>query len=163
MSSLGKRLAAQIDLTGDSDEENPRNRLPSSQARSSQPQASQSFGSRDSWGATQEDDSNEVIDLSQDVDEGQGWTCVGAVDAKIVGVRYYNGYASMNEQVLVKREPGNPYDSNAIRINNVHGTQIGHIPKVLASKLAPYMVGSPVTCLPRYSFILRTWLILGID
>lgn len=67
--------------------------------------------------------------MSQDVDEGYGWVCVGAVDAKIVGVRYYNGYASMNEQVMVKREPSNPYDSNAIRINNVHGTQIGHIPR----------------------------------
>jgi len=46
----------------------------------------------------------------------------------------------MNEQVIVKREPGNPYDSNAIRINNVQGDQIGHIPKTLAVKLAPYMV-----------------------
>lgn len=40
---------------------------------------------------------------------------------------------------MVRREPGNPYDSNAIRINNVHSTQIGHIPRTLASKLAPYM------------------------
>jgi len=41
---------------------------------------------------------------------------------------------------MVKREPGNPYDSNAIRINNIHGTQIGHIPRNIASKLASYMV-----------------------
>jgi len=81
-----------------------------------------------------------VIDLSQDADEGLGWVCVGAINAKIVGVRHYSGYATVNEQVLVKREPGNPYDSNAIRINNVHGTQIGHLPRELASKLAPYMV-----------------------
>lgn len=41
---------------------------------------------------------------------------------------------------MIKREPGNPYDSNAIRVNNVQGTQIGHLPKTLAAKLAPYLV-----------------------
>ncbi|OWP00005.1 hypothetical protein B2J93_1593 [Marssonina coronariae] len=30
--------------------------------------------------------------------------------------------------VMITREPGNPYDSNAIRINNVHGTRTGHLP-----------------------------------
>ncbi|KAH8678770.1 putative SWI/SNF-related matrix-associated actin-dependent regulator of chromatin subfamily A member 3-like 1 [Tricladium varicosporioides] len=40
---------------------------------------------------------------------------------------------------MIRREPGNPYDSNAIRIDNVNSEQIGHIPKVLASKLASYM------------------------
>jgi len=137
MSSLGKRLANLVDLTGD-DENESRHRV---NQYTSQHQSSQSFNERDSWGTQRtDDDSNEIIDLSQDVDEGNGWLCVGAIDAKIVGVRYYSGYASMNEKVMVKREPGNPYDSNAIRINNVHGTQIGHIPKTIASKLAPYMV-----------------------
>ncbi|EHK98714.1 putative SWI/SNF-related matrix-associated actin-dependent regulator of chromatin subfamily A member 3-like 1 [Glarea lozoyensis 74030] len=40
---------------------------------------------------------------------------------------------------MVRREPNNQYDRNAIRINNVQGDQIGHIPKTLASKLAPYL------------------------
>lgn len=43
---------------------------------------------------------------------------------------------------MIRREPGNPYDSNAIRIDNVNSEQIGHIPKALASKLASYMVSS---------------------
>ena len=43
---------------------------------------------------------------------------------------------------MIKREPGNPYDSNAIRINNVQGTQIGHLPRDLASKLAGFLVSS---------------------
>jgi len=149
-----------IDLTGSSDVENSPQRKQqrvgtvnasayptpsSSYASSSQPRASQLFSSaRDSWGgatqATQQDDLNEIIDLSQDVDEARGWLCIGSIDGKIVGIRYYDGYANVNEQVMVQREPGNPYDRNAIRINNVHGTQIGHLPKQLAAKLAPYMV-----------------------
>jgi len=61
-----------------------------SQVRGSQPRSSQSLGPRDAWSntqATQQDDENEIIDLSQDVDD-YGWVCLGAIDGKIVGVRY---------------------------------------------------------------------------
>ncbi len=61
------------------------------------------------------------------------------LDTKIVGVRYYSGYATVSEIVLCK-EPNNPYDGNAIRVDNVFGSQIGHIPKTVAAKLAPYLV-----------------------
>lgn len=61
-------------------------------------------------------------------------------DATIVGVRYYDGRATQGEVVLVERQPQNQYDANAIRIGNVLGEQIGHIPKTVAKKLAPYMV-----------------------
>lgn len=139
-----KRKESWIDLTGSSDTEKaaPARKYarvsPSHHhnhrhhpASSSQPSSSQSLHARPPaprlvWDAGH-DEENEIIDLSQDVDEGEGWLCVGAIDAKIVGVRYYEGYATANETVIVRREPGNPYDSNAIRINNVHGTQIGHI------------------------------------
>ncbi|CAL3967302.1 unnamed protein product [Diplocarpon coronariae] len=61
----------------------------------------------------------EVVGSSPGVDggveEGLGWVVVGAIDGKSVGV-------------MITREPGNPYDSNAIRINNVHGTRTGHLP-----------------------------------
>ncbi|KAG9244335.1 SNF2 family N-terminal domain-containing protein [Calycina marina] len=143
-----KRQSDAIDLTrGSSDIENPSLSQPSHSlaraSQSSQPHGSQTHESsqaRDSWIVTQNlDDENEIIDLSQDaVNEGHGWVCIGAIECKIVGVRFYNGYASVNEQVLVKRE-NNPYDSNAIRINNLQGTQIGHLPRILASKMAPYM------------------------
>ncbi|KAF2673342.1 hypothetical protein BT63DRAFT_437066 [Microthyrium microscopicum] len=63
----------------------------------------------------------------------------GALESKIVGVRFYNGYVTSNEHVLVRREPNNPYDSNAIQILNVQNQQIGHIPKTIAAKLAPFM------------------------
>jgi SWI/SNF-related matrix-associated actin-dependent regulator of chromatin subfamily A3 len=145
MSSLGKRSSEWIDLTAD-DDDIPRSSRPQKQVRrvggpasSSQPQASQSLTTHDQWGL--ENGEDEIIDLSQDVDEGHEWTNMGSLKDKIVGVRYYNGLASPGEQVLIKREPGNPYDRNAIRVNNVLGAQIGHLPKTIAAKLASYLVG----------------------
>jgi len=143
MSNLRKRSSSWVDLTGSDDENSapqPKQaRVSASQPSSaSQPRPSQSLNARDQWGEADEED--EILDLSQDADEGNGWVCVGAIDGKIVGIRYYDGVATMGEQVMIKREPGNPYDSNAIRINNVQGTQIGHLPRNLAARLAPYMV-----------------------
>lgn len=65
---------------------------------------------------------------------------LGILDTKIVGVQYYTGHATPGEYVIVRREPSNPYDSNALRVENVQRDQIGHIPKTMASKLAKYMV-----------------------
>ncbi|TVY33609.1 DNA repair protein RAD5A [Lachnellula subtilissima] len=140
MSNLGKRTAGFVDLTSDDENPTPQRkqaRATINQPSGSQPCSSQSLSGRGSWADPDEED--EVLDLSQDADEGSGWTCVGAIDGKIVGVRYYNGYATPGEQVMIRREPSNPYDSNAIRVNNVHNTQIGHLPRNIASKLAPYM------------------------
>src|ERR1700742_3885698 len=119
-----KRPSSWIDLTGDDDENPPKKQAPINQTPRSQPPPSQALISasqiqRDAWLETNAGD--EIIDLSQDIDEEDGWLCVGAIDGKIVGIRYYDGYATVGEQVMVKREPGNPYDSNAIRVNNVHG------------------------------------------
>lgn len=133
-----KRNAGLVDLTGDSDNENTPTQRKQVRVTASQPQSSQSLGGREAWAEADED--NEVLDLSQDADEGSGWICLGAIDGKIVGIRYYDGLATIGEQVMIRREPGNPYDSNAIRINNVQGNQIGHLPRNLAGKLAPYMV-----------------------
>ena len=63
----------------------------------------------------------------------------GNLRAKIVGVQYCRGYTNPGEQILMQREPGNPYDSNAIRVDNVAGTQIGHISCRIAANLAPFM------------------------
>lgn len=56
-----------------------------------------------------------------------------------MGCRYYRGMATEGEVALARREPHNQYDANAIQVLNVMGTQIGHIPRVIASKLASYM------------------------
>lgn len=132
-----------IDLTNSDDENQVPNRKQPRLHDSHRRRAEQAIlGSSQAPSSTQwaeNGDENDVVDLSQDADEGLGWVCLGAVDAKIVGVRYYNGHASVGEHVLVKRDAGNPYDKNAIRIDNVRGNQIGHIPRELASKLAPYL------------------------
>ncbi|KAK2763465.1 snf2 family helicase [Colletotrichum kahawae] len=84
------------------------------------------------------DNDADLIDLTQAPD-GPARELYGNLDTKIVGVRYYNGYASQGEVVVCLREPSNQYDSNAIRVCNVMGIQIGHIPRKVAEKLAPYV------------------------
>lgn len=37
------------------------------------------------------------------------------------------------------REPSNPYDRNAIRVTNVYGQQIGHLPRQVVQRLAAYV------------------------
>jgi hypothetical protein len=44
---------------------------------------------------------------------------------KIVGVQYYRGIATFKENLLFVREPRNPYDKNAIRVDNVANIQVG--------------------------------------
>jgi len=109
MSSLRKRNAGWVDLTASDDENNvPQRKQPRlSQRSNSQVLFSQPTDVRDSW--TEDGQENDIVDLSQDVDEGFGWTLVGAIDGKIVGIRYYNGYATVGEQVMIRREPSNPY------------------------------------------------------
>ncbi|KAI2611978.1 SNF2 family N-terminal domain-containing protein [Hypoxylon sp. NC1633] len=63
----------------------------------------------------------------------------GTSDNKIVGVRYYRGVVNPGERVLLRREPHNQYDKNAIRVDNVMGIQIGHLPAKVVLKLAPYI------------------------
>lgn len=40
---------------------------------------------------------------------------------------------------MIRREPSNPYDTNAVRCDNVRRQQIGHIGRDNAAKLAPFM------------------------
>ncbi|KAK2040137.1 SNF2 family domain-containing protein [Colletotrichum somersetense] len=84
------------------------------------------------------DTDEELIDLTQAPD-GPPRELYGTLDNKIVGVRYYNGYASPGEVVVCLREPNNQYDRNAIRVCNVMGVQIGHLPRKVVEKLAPYV------------------------
>lgn len=103
-------------------------------------QSSQSQGNSQLPASTQaiDDDEAELIDRAQD-EEGPAYELYGTHDAKIVGVRYYNGVVTPHELVMIQREPNNQYDPNAFRINNVMGQQIGHLPRNLVTKLAPYV------------------------
>ncbi|KAK8059716.1 hypothetical protein PG996_009646 [Apiospora saccharicola] len=105
----------------------PRSSLPAN-ASSQPPAASQSvYGEEE-----------DPIDLTQD-DSQSSLELYGSVENKIVGVRYYNGVATPHELVVLRREAHNKYDSNAIRVDNVMGNQIGHLPRTVASRLAPYV------------------------
>jgi hypothetical protein len=42
------------------------------------------------------------------------------------------------EDILLKREPTNPYDHNAISVERQDGQQIGYINRYLAATLAPF-------------------------
>ncbi|KAI1622935.1 SNF2 family N-terminal domain-containing protein [Exophiala viscosa] len=96
---------------------------------------------RNSWLSTQEQEADiaREIDLTEDFDDDvyENYRLYGIYDTKIVGCRFYDGQATVGEYVKVRREPSNPYDSNAIRIDNVLRDQIGHLSRQVAAKLAP--------------------------
>lgn len=56
-----------------------------------------------------------------------------------MGIRYYTGTAHSGEYVQLLREPNNPYDKNAIRVDNNRGIKVGHIKATAAVALAPIM------------------------
>ncbi|KAF4763315.1 hypothetical protein HAV15_000818 [Penicillium sp. str.  len=93
-------------------------------------------------GADEEDEEAlDVIQGSQEVNEASLTTSIlyGIVSTKIVGVRFYRGRANPGERVIINRDANNQYDRNAIRVDNVMGAQVGHIPRQMAAKLASYM------------------------
>jgi SWI/SNF-related matrix-associated actin-dependent regulator of chromatin subfamily A3 len=60
----------------------------------------------------EEDGSQEAPDSLQGNNDHQyNWTLYGSMREKIVGVRYYNGYATVGEMVIPRREPQIAYDS----------------------------------------------------
>jgi SWI/SNF-related matrix-associated actin-dependent regulator of chromatin subfamily A3 len=61
----------------------------------------------------------------------------------IVGTQYYPGEAHEGEFVKLVREPHNPYDRNAIKVNNMQGQQVGHIKRETAAILSPLMHRNP--------------------
>ncbi|KAJ5198849.1 Zinc finger RING-type [Penicillium cf. griseofulvum] len=93
-------------------------------------------------GADEDDEAAlDVIQGSQEVDGTSLTSSIlyGIVSTKIVGVRFYRGRANPGERVIIHRDANNQYDSNAIKVENVMGAQIGHIPRQMAAKLAAYM------------------------
>lgn len=72
-------------------------------------------------------------------DEELDLVLFGTMRGQVVGIRYYTGVVNNNEMVALQREPNNPYDKNAIKINNVNGDQVGHLKRELAAALAYIM------------------------
>ncbi|RYC65063.1 hypothetical protein CHU98_g1159 [Xylaria longipes] len=101
------------------------------------PSSSLGASSQLNHGASSLEDFNDVAD---DTDAPVGaFEFYGTMDGKIVGVRYYDAIVTPGESILCIREPSNAYDRNAVRVDNIMGSQIGHLPRILAQKLAPYL------------------------
>lgn len=135
-----------IDLTVSDDEDS----RPSKTARLTQDSGYHSQTSQ----PTQTLNSGEYLELDDDEadqlimstqDDGNAYQAFetyekyGSLPTKVVGIRYYNGIATQSEFVSLVREPRNPYDRNAIRVDNVRRQQVGHIPRQVAAKLAKYL------------------------
>ncbi|KAH8167868.1 hypothetical protein CIB48_g381 [Xylaria polymorpha] len=102
------------------------------------PPSSRGSSSQSYPGASSLEDVDDVAD-DTDAPERPPLEFYGAMDNKIVGVRYYDGIVTPGESILCFREPSNVYDRNAVRVDNIMGSQIGHLPRVLVQKLAPYL------------------------
>lgn len=81
------------------------------------------------------------------------------IETRVVGVTYEGRQAvvaqlSIDEQVRLRREPTNPYDPNAIRVERLNGQQIGYISRSEAALWAPLLdrsggvLPATVTALP---------------
>ncbi len=64
---------------------------------------------------------------------------LGAFDAEIVGIRHYAGKIELDGTFRCRREPGNEYDKNAIKVMNEEGEQVGYLDSQMAKILAPYL------------------------
>ncbi|KAI0940604.1 hypothetical protein AcW1_003757 [Taiwanofungus camphoratus] len=109
----------------------------SSQPGSSQPRSSQALHRPSQLSTSQmleEDDDEDVVEVEDTRDE-----LYVMLKTSIVGVQYYNGLVGPGEEVRLVRQPENKYDRNAIQVKNIGGTQVGHIPRQIAAKLAPLM------------------------
>ncbi|KAJ3805975.1 SNF2 family N-terminal domain-containing protein, partial [Lentinula aff. lateritia] len=68
-----------------------------------------------------------------------------SLNTQVVGIQYYKGLVGPGEEVILTREPSNRYDRNAIRVDNIGHTQVGHLARTVASKLAPLMDSRAIT------------------
>ncbi|KAI1459303.1 SNF2 family N-terminal domain-containing protein [Annulohypoxylon moriforme] len=91
-----------------------------------------------------DDDDGDAPEPSQGADLASR-ELYGTLDTKIVGVRFYQGMVNIGEMVFCLREPHNRFDPNAVRIDNVMRTQIGHLSAKLVSKIAPYLDHENIT------------------
>ncbi|THV02370.1 hypothetical protein K435DRAFT_963104 [Dendrothele bispora CBS 962.96] len=105
--------------------------------------------------ASQVIDIDELEDNGPEEDAKDELYCSMRTD--VVGLQYYKGMVGPGEEVLLIREPQNPYDRcvlhmycfdehaislvfrNAIQVKNIGRTQVGHLPRNVAAKLAPLM------------------------
>ncbi len=77
--------------------------------------------------------------------EKQDQGALGTVFVGVAGVRFYDGQAIADEGATLVREPNNPHDPRAIRVDNQEGQTLGHVPRRTAAWLAPLLDEGRVT------------------
>ncbi|KAM6414608.1 helicase-like transcription factor isoform 2-T2 [Rhynochetos jubatus] len=97
------------------------------------------FSSPDLYSSLGLEDFPSMGDASGAEEDVDSAVLYGTLRGSVVGLRYYTGIVNNNEMVALQREPNNPYDKNAVRVNNVNGEQVGHIKRELAAALAGVM------------------------
>jgi len=79
---------------------------------------------------------------------------LGEIETRIAGVQYYENTATPGEQMNLEREPGNPHDAHAIRVENGHFEPVGNIPRRMCSWLTPLVDSGKVRvdgCVPEHA------------
>ena len=66
------------------------------------------------------------------------------VETYVAGIMYDGRHAivprlALREQLRLRRQPGNPADSNAIMIERRDGARLGFVPRELAAQIATHM------------------------
>lgn len=85
------------------------------------------------------EENEEEEQRDEDDDESSSLLLLGSMQCTIVGIRYYEGVAHPGEFVHLVREPANPYDRNAIRVDNLAHRKVGHVKATVARALAPVL------------------------
>eukprot|EP01112_Ceratiomyxa_fruticulosa_P003311 TRINITY_DN13681_c0_g1_i1.p1 TRINITY_DN13681_c0_g1~~TRINITY_DN13681_c0_g1_i1.p1 ORF type:complete len:294 (-),score=91.73 TRINITY_DN13681_c0_g1_i1:171-974(-) len=141
---MKKRQATEvIDLT-EGDNNNVRRRLEGGESSSSSSQVLGEAVLKTKYGSGHAISRSSTSSLSQSTntnDENDDDDVVeeyyGFIKVNVVGTKYYTGILSEGENVLLMREPSNPYDKNAIAAFNILHQQTGHVEAKAAVHLAP--------------------------
>jgi hypothetical protein len=79
---------------------------------------------------------------------------VRTLDSEVVGRRYYPCSIAAGEALRLCREPENPHDRNAIRVETLAGVKAGYLPRTCACWLAEWLDGGaidPAVIVPEHS------------
>ena len=86
---------------------------------------------------------NNIFVSEPETDTSHDYRSGSRICTRVAGVTF-NGRQSViaslsnGEEILLKREPTNPYDPNAICVEHQNGQQIGYLNRHLAATLAPF-------------------------
>jgi hypothetical protein len=76
------------------------------------------------------------------------------LDSEVVGRRYYPCSIATGEALRLCREPENPHDPNAIRVETLTGVKAGYLPRTCACWFAEWLDGGaidPAVIVPEHS------------